>query len=77
MSNGDRLKEELDRMQSRRNVIWNDLKNHALTLSAPSQVALIAEVASIDAHIADMKRQLEDMGWHDFMSSLWNEEGSS
>jgi hypothetical protein len=77
MLDGDRIEEELEKMQARRNAIWNDLKEHALTLSAPSQVCLIAEMASIDSHIRDMKSQLEEMGWQDFMASLWNDEGKS
>ena len=71
----DRLEEELGRMQARRNAIWNDLKTHAPDLSPASQVALIGEIASIDIHIKDMKRELENMGWMEFMSDLWNEEG--
>lgn len=61
-------------MQSRRNAIWNDLKNHGATLSAASQVALIGEIASIDVHIKDMKEQLEEMGWQDFIQAAWNGE---
>ena len=75
MSNGDKLEEELEKMQGRRNAIWNDLKEHGAVLSAASQVALIGEIASIDIHIKDMKEQLEEMGWQDFITSLWNEEG--
>lgn len=74
MSIGDKIEEELEKMQARRNAIWNDLKDHAVTLSAVTQVTLIAEVASIDNHIRDMKQQLEDMGWQEFMMSIWNEE---
>jgi len=75
MSNGDKLEEELEKMQARRNAIWDDLKQHGASLSAASQVALIGEIASIDVHIKDMKEQLEEMGWQDFITSLWNEEG--
>ena len=75
MSSGDKLEEELEKMQARRNAIWDDLKQHGASLSAASQVALIGEIASIDVHIKDMKEQLEEMGWQDFITSLWNEEG--
>jgi len=71
MSKGDKIEEELDKMQARRNAIWNDLKNHGHTLSAPSQVSLIGEIASIDTHIRDMKQQLEDMGWQEFIRAAW------
>ena len=77
MSNGDKLQEELEKMQARRNAIWNDLKNQGAVLSAASQVALIGEIASIDVHIKDMKTQLEDMGWQEFISGIWNQEGPS
>lgn len=77
MSNGDRLQEELEKMQARRNAIWNDLRQQGAVLSAASQVALIGEIASIDVHITDMKRQLEDMGWQDFITNIWNQEGPS
>jgi hypothetical protein len=70
---GDKIEEELSKMQARRNAIWNDLKAHGHTLSAPTQVALIGEIASIDVHIKDMKNQLEDMGWHEFIQSAWND----
>ena len=68
----DKIKEELERIQSRRNAIWNDLKNHGATLSAASQVALIGEIASIDVHIKDMKEQLEEMGWQEFIQAAWD-----
>jgi len=70
---GDRVEEELEKMHARRNAIWNDLRSHGLTLSAPSQVTLIGEIARIDMHIKDMKEQLEDMGWHEFIKSAWND----
>jgi hypothetical protein len=69
---GDKIEEEIEKMQSRRNAIRNDLKNYGANLSAVSQVVLIGEIASIDAHIKDMKSQLEDMGWQDFIQSAWN-----
>jgi hypothetical protein len=69
---GDKIEEELEKMQSRRNAIWNDLRNHGATLSAASQVSLIGEIASIDVHIKDMKRQLDEMGWHKFIEAAWN-----
>jgi len=75
LSSGDKLEEELEKMQGRRNAIWNDLKEQGAVLSAASQVALIGEIASIDVHINDMKEQLEEMGWQDFITNLWNEEG--
>ena len=71
MGKGNRIEEEIDKMLSRRNAIWNDLKTYGHTLSAPSQIALIAEVASIDAHVQEMKRELEDMGWQEFMKAAW------
>jgi len=71
MSNGDRLQEELEKMQARRNAIWNDLKKHGDTLSAPSQIALIAEIASLDSMIQEMKKELDDMGWQEFMKAAW------
>ena len=68
------MEEELDKMQARRNAIWNDLRNHGATLSAASQVSLIGEIASIDVHIKDMKNQLEDMGWHEFIEAAWRDD---
>jgi len=73
MSYGDKIEEELGKMQARRNAIWNDLSTHGHTLSAPAQVALIGEIASIDTHIREMTRELEDMKWQDFIDSAWNE----
>ena len=74
---GDKIEEELEKMQARRNAIWNDLKNCGATISAASQVVLIGEIAKIEVHIEDMKEQLEEMDWQNFMANLWNEEGSS
>lgn len=71
MSYGDKIEEEIDKMLSRRNAIWNDLKAQGHSLSAPSQVALIGEIASIDSHIKEMRRELEDMGWHEFIKAAW------
>lgn len=74
---GDKIQEEIEKMQERRKAIWTDLGEHGTTLSAVSQVVLISEVASIDVVISQMKRELEDMGWQEFMDSLWNKEGPS
>jgi hypothetical protein len=69
---GDKIQEEIEKMHSRRNAIWNDLRLHSDTMSAVSQVVLIGEIASIDSHIREMKKQLEDMGWQEFIQSIWN-----
>lgn len=72
---GDKIEEELEKMQARRNAIWNDLKNRGESLSAASQVILIGEIATIDYHIKDMRDQLKDMGWQDFIQAAWNGKG--
>jgi len=71
---GDKIEEEIEKMQSRRNAIRNDLREHGATMSAVSQVILIAEIASIDTHLKEMKKELDDMGWQDFIQSAWNEK---
>lgn len=76
MSKEDKIEEEIEKMISRRNAIWNDLKTHADSMSAASQVTLISEVAVIDNVVREMKQQLEDMGWNDFMNTAWNGEPS-
>lgn len=74
MSKEDKIEEEIEKMISRRNAIWNDLKTHADSMSAASQVTLISEVAVIDNVVREMKQQLDDMGWNDFMNTAWNGE---
>jgi chromosome condensin MukBEF ATPase and DNA-binding subunit MukB len=71
MSAENKIEKELGQMQARRNAIWNDLKTHGHTLSAPSQVSLIGEIASLDSMIQEMKRELEDMGWQEFIKAAW------
>ena len=71
MSAENKIEKELSQMQARRNAIWNDLKTHGHTLSAPSQVSLIGEIASLDSMIQEMKRELEDMGWQEFIKAAW------
>ena len=72
MSTENKIEKELSKMQARRNAIWNDLKTHGHTLSAPSQVSLIGEIASLDSMIQEMKTELEDMGWQEFMQAAWD-----
>jgi hypothetical protein len=64
----DRIQEEIDVWQKRRDVIHSDLEKFAVELSATSQVALIKEVAIIDAHIKDMRDELADMQWQSIVS---------
>ena len=71
MSYGDKIEEEIEKMMARRNAIWNDLKAQGHNLSAPSQVSLIGEIASIDSMIQEMKKELEDMGWQEFIQAAW------
>ncbi len=70
---GDKINEEIEKILSRRNAIWNDLKTQGSTLSVVSQVILIGEIASLDAHISEMNKELEDMEWNDFISAAWND----
>jgi len=72
MSTRDKLQEELANAIARRNAIWNDLKEHGATLSAPSQVILIGEIAIIDNQINQLKHELEEMGWQEFMQAAWD-----
>jgi hypothetical protein len=74
MSHGDKIEEEIEKMRSRRNKIWKDLKQHGATLSAVSQVVLIGEITSINAHIQEMEKELKDMDWQEFIQSAWNEK---
>lgn len=68
---GDRVEEELERLQKNKKAIQDDLKAHGSTLSAPSQVAMIAEISSISFSIKEIKQELEDMGWFEFMNEIW------
>jgi chromosome condensin MukBEF ATPase and DNA-binding subunit MukB len=72
-SMADKIEEEIEKAQSRRNVIKNDLKEHGATLSAVSQVVLISEMASIDAVIQEMNKDLEEMGWQEFIEAAWRD----
>lgn len=69
--NGEKIEEAIEKMQMRKDAIWKDLEKHGHTLSAPSQIALIAEVARIDVSISEMENQLEDMGWQEFIQAAW------
>lgn len=70
---GDKINEQIEKILSRRNAIWNDLKAHSSTLTPVSQVILIGEIARLDAHISEMNKELEDMEWDDFISAAWND----
>lgn len=65
---GDKIDEEIEKIISRRNAIWNDLKAHSSTLTPVSQVILIGEIASLDAHISEMNKELKDMEWSEFIN---------
>lgn len=64
----DRIQEEIDVWQKRRDVIKEDLNKFPAELSATSQVVLMIEIARIDAHIKDMKNELADMQWQSIIS---------
>lgn len=70
----DRIQEEIDVWQKRRDVIKADLEKFAVELSAAAQVVLIMEVARIDAHIKDMKDELEDMKFHSIVSDYYKRD---
>lgn len=73
--NGEKIEESIEKMEMRKDAIWKDLEKHGHTLTAPSQIVLIAEIANIDVHISEMQKQLDDMQWDSFISSLWELEG--
>ena len=73
----DRIKEELERLQSRREIMWEDLKKHSPTLSAHSQVVIIAEIARIDVEIKQITREVEIMEFEDMMRNAWREGEAS
>ena len=68
----DRIQEEIDVWQKRRDVIKADLEKFAVELSATSQVVLIKEIAIIDSHIKDMRDELADMQWQNIVSDFYN-----
>jgi chromosome condensin MukBEF ATPase and DNA-binding subunit MukB len=71
----DRIQEEIEKMWNRRQAIANDLKTHSSSLSAISQVILMGEMAVLEYHVNEMKRELQDMGWQEFIWQAWNETG--
>ena len=73
----DRVKEELERLQNRRDTMWEDLKKHSLTMSPHSQVVIIAEIARIDIEIKQITREIEIMEFEDMMSNAWKEGEAS
>lgn len=73
----DRIREELERLQSRRDTMWDDLKKHSLTMSVHSQVVIIAEIAKIDIEIKQITRELEIMEFEDMMRNAWKEGEAS
>jgi hypothetical protein len=64
----DRIQEEIDIWQKRRDTIKDDLEKLAVELSAAAQVVLIKEIVIIDAHIKDMRDELADMQWQSIIS---------
>lgn len=70
---GDKIEEEIEKLKFRRTTIRNDLKQHGTSLSAVSQVILLGEIATIDSIIKEMKKELEDMGWQEFIQGAWND----
>lgn len=73
----DRIKEELERLQSRREIMWEDLKKHSPTLSPDSQVVIIAEIARMDVEIKQITREVEIMEFEDMMRNAWREGEAS
>lgn len=73
----DRVKEELERLQNRRDTMWEDLKKHSVTMSPHSQVVIIAEIARIDIEIKQITRELEIMEFEDMMRNAWREGEAS
>lgn len=70
----DRVQIEIEHLQNRRKAIKEDLNKFGDQLSAVSQVVLLMHIAIIDNDIRDLKKNLEDMGFEDFMRKAWGNE---
>ena len=70
----DRVQIEIEHLQNRRKAIKEDLKKFGDQLSAVIQVVLLMHIAIIDNDIRDLKKNLEDMGFEDFMRKAWGNE---
>lgn len=70
----DKIQIEIEHLQNRRKAIKRDLNRFGDQLSAVSQVVLLMHIAIIDNDIRDLKKNMEDMGFEDFMRKAWGDE---
>lgn len=69
--NDDKLQAELEVLTRRRAAIKEDLAKLGADMSATSNVVLLMHIAILDNDIRDMQKNLEDMGFEDFMRKAW------
>lgn len=69
--NDDKLQAELEVLTRRRAAIKEDLAKVGADMSATSNVVLLMHIAILDNDIRDMQKNLEDMGFEDFMRKAW------
>lgn len=72
----DKIQIELEHLQNRRKAIKQDLNRFGDELSAVSQVVLLMHIAIIDNDIRDLKKNMEDMGFEDFMRKAWGNDSN-
>lgn len=70
----DNLQAELEVLARRRAAIKEDLAKLGAQMSAASNVVLLMHIAILDNDIRDLKQNLEDMGFEDFMRKAWGSD---
>ena len=70
----DKTKEEINELKRKRSEIKQDLANLGPKLSAVSSVVLLMHLAILDNDIRDMTKNLEDMGFEEFMRKAWGSD---
>jgi flagellar biosynthesis chaperone FliJ len=70
---GEKIEEQIEKLIFSRDALYNDLNIYGNSLSIMSRVSIQNTISTIEKHIHEYQKQLDDMKWFDFINSCMGE----
>ena len=74
---GDKIEEQIEKLVFSRDALYNDLNIYGNNLSIMSRVSIQNTISSIEAHIHEYQKQLDDMKWFEFINNCMGESNGN
>lgn len=74
---GDKIEEQIEKLMLSRDALYSDLNVVGNELSILARVAIQNTISDIDGHIQELRNQLDEMKWYEFVEHAWGKSNDS